>query len=112
MRVNLEGLIKITSYSLPYIREMIINISSIRTKELFPKQTVYIASKFGVKGFTKALALETNLKVYAINPGLTSTRMTNFQGVNPELVAKVIVDLADGKINLESGEDIDVSDCI
>lgn len=109
VRVNLEGLIKITKIFLPYIKEMIINISSGAGKTAYAGLTTYCATKFGVRGFTQALAKElTNIKVFSVNPDMTKTRMTNFSGRPPEDVAKVILDLVEGKIEANSGDDIDI----
>ncbi len=108
VRVNLEGLIKITKVALPYVKEMIINIGSGAGKTGFSELTTYCATKFGVRGFTQALAEEESVKVYAVNPGMTATRMTGYQGVRPEKVAKIIFRVASGEIRRPSGSDVDV----
>jgi len=109
IRVNLEGLIKLTKLMLPLTREMIINIGSGAGKAGFESLTVYCATKFGLRGFTQALAQEIpHLKVYCVNPGMTATRMTNFQGVPPERVAEIIFNTAKGMYKKPSGSDIDV----
>ncbi len=59
--------------------------------------------------FTQALAEEErHLKILAVNPGMTATRMTGYRGVHPEKVAKVIFAVASGKIRKPSGSDVDV----
>ncbi len=109
IRTNLEGLIKFTRELLPYIREAIINVGSGAGKVGFENLTVYCATKFGLRGFTQALAREVkNLRVYAVNPGMTATRMTDYQGVHPEKVAQVILNTAKGLYNKPSGSDVDV----
>ena len=109
VRVNLEGLIKIIKIFLPYITDCIINIGSGTGKSPFPELTTYCATKYGVRGFTQSLALEErNLRIYVVNPGMTATRMTNYKGVPPEKVAKVILNTAKGIYNLPSGSDVDV----
>jgi len=109
VRINLEGLIKITRIALPYISEMIINIASGAGKIAFAELTTYCATKFAVRGFTQALAKEVkNIKVYAINPGMTATRMTNYKGVHPSYVAKNIIRLVENKEFYPSGADIDL----
>jgi len=109
LRVNLEGLIKLTRLMLPYIKDQIINIGSGAGKVGFADLSVYCATKFGLRGFTQALAQELrHIKVYCVNPGMTATRMTNFQGVDPERVAKVILNTAKGIYGKPSGSDIDV----
>ena len=116
IKVNLIGLIKVTSLVLPVMKKigngLIINIASLKGKKPFKKRTTYCASKFGVRGFSQALALELpkKIRLYVINPNPTATRLTNFKGDNPKKVANVILKVAEGKINKKSGSDIDVED--
>ncbi len=109
VRTNLEGLIKITKVSLPYLTDCIINVSSGAGKSPFPDLTTYCATKYGVRGFTQSLVLEEpDFRIYSVNPGMTATRMTNYQGVPPEKVAKVILNTARGLYSVPSGGDVDV----
>lgn len=110
VRVNLEGLIKLTKVLLPKIRDKIINISSGAGKTGFEGLSVYCATKFGVRGFTQALReeLAPEIEVISVNPGMTKTRMTDYQGVEPERVARVIYLTAIGKIKPDSQGDVDV----
>ena len=108
-RTNLEGLIKVTKVCLPYVKDQIINIASIAGKIGVVDLTVYCATKFGIRGFTQALAKEEQVvKVYSVNPDKTATRMTSFKGRSPEDVAKVVLNTAKGLYGLPSGSDIDV----
>jgi len=109
LRVNLEGLIKMTKESLPYIKDAIVNISSGAGLEGYETLTTYCATKFGVRGFTQALALELpNIKLYSINPGTTATRMNDFKGLPPIEVAKIILNAVMGKYKVPSGGGINV----
>lgn len=114
IRVNLTGLIKVTRAFLPRFYEqregLIINIGSGAAKEGFAGLAVYCASKFGVRGFTRALAQELpkGVRIYCVNPGQTATRMTGFKGVHPSKVAEIIVRTAEEKLGKRSGDDIDV----
>ncbi len=109
IRTNLEGLIKMTKECLPYVKDCIINISSGAGKQGYGTLATYCASKFGVRGFTQALAEEhSNLKIYSVNPGVTATRMNEFRGLHPAKVGGIIVNAAKGKYNVESGGDLDV----
>jgi 3-oxoacyl-[acyl-carrier protein] reductase len=80
---NLTGAFRTTRRALlPMIRARwgrIINISSVVGLMGNPGQTNYAASKAGIIGFTKALALEIgsrNITVNAIAPGFVQTAMT------------------------------------
>jgi len=107
--INLEGLMKMTKAALPYIRETIINIGSGAGLQGYPDISVYSATKFGVRGFTQSLAKEEpQLNIFAVNPGTTSTRMTNFKGIPAEEVAGVILNAAKGAYHVPSGGDINV----
>ena len=115
ININLIGLMNMTKIAIPYMKEdegIIINISSDAGKVGYGEIVPYCASKFGVRGFTKALALELpdNIKTYVVNPGLTATQMTNFQGIPPKKVADIIVDTAKENLNKKSGDDIDIED--
>lgn len=110
-RTNLEGLIKMTRECLPHIKEGIINISSGAGKSAYAGMSTYCATKFGVRGFTQALALELKgIRVISVNPGSTATRMTGYSGTKPEKVAEVILKAAKGEIRPDSSRDIDVWD--
>jgi NAD(P)-dependent dehydrogenase (short-subunit alcohol dehydrogenase family) len=112
--VNLLGLINVTRSFLPLLRKqkeaVIVNIASGLAKEVLPELTVYCATKWGVRGFTRAIAMELpeSVRIYCVNPGLTATRMTDYQGANPADVAKIIVRTAAEKLRKKSGDDVDV----
>ena len=112
--VNLLGLINTTRSFLPLLHRqkeaVIVNIASGLAKEVLPDLTVYCATKWGVRGFTRALALELpdRMRVYCVNPGLTATRMTDYQGADPADVAKIIVRTAAEKLRKKSGDDVDI----
>lgn len=112
--VNLIGLIKVTRSFLPIFLEqgdgIIINIASSAGKQGFYELTTYCGTKFGVRGFTQALAeeLPQGIRVYSINPGMTATRMTKYRGVEPRKVAGIIVKTAAETLGKNSGEDVDV----
>ena len=111
LRTNLEGLIKMTWACLPYVEDMIINIASGAGQRGFAELAPYCATKFGVRGFTQALAEEVSKpRIYAVNPDMTKTRMTGFRGRPAEEVAQVVLNTAKGKYRKSSGSDINVWD--
>ena len=111
---NLKGLIRMTKAILPFIKEqdesIIINIASAAGKQAYADLSVYCATKFAVRGFTQAMSRELpkNVKIYSINPGLTATAMTGFQGINPKKVADIIIRTAEEKIKPDNLGDIDI----
>lgn len=80
IKTNLYGVFNITKNILPLLSKpgRIINISSIVAIKGAFGQTNYAASKAGVIGFTKSLAIELakeSITVNAICPGYTNTEM-------------------------------------
>lgn len=113
IRVNLEGLIKMTKECLPYIEDSIINIASGAGIRAHPTLATYCATKFGVRGFTQTLALEyPHLRIFAVNPDTTSTAMTDYKGRPPEDVAEVILNTAKGKYKVPNGGDVKVWEAV
>ena len=109
IRTNLEGLIKLTKAALPHIKETLINIASQAGITAYEELTTYCATKFGVRGFTQGIAKEhPGLFIVNVNPGLTATRMTNFEGVPPLKVAEVILKTAQRAYPVQSGGDVNV----
>ena len=88
LNVNLKGVFHFTRFVLPKMMEQrkgkIINIASVAGSVVgFPNLAHYSASKAGIVGFTKALALEVaqyNINVNAISPGPILTPGTKALG--------------------------------
>lgn len=113
---NVRGLIDVTRSFYKEIEKAkgaIINISSGAGKMGFGELSVYCATKFAVRGFTQALSQEViDAKIISVNPGMTSTQMTNFKGVPVDQVGEVIVKAASGEIQPDAKGDIDVWDYV
>lgn len=118
VNANLTGLMKMTLAVLPLLEKrdeaVIVNIASGAGEEGHATLVPYCATKFGVRGFTQALARELppNIRVYAVNPGTTATAMTDFKGVPAEKVAAVVVKAIEEGYGKNSGSDIDVWDYV
>jgi NAD(P)-dependent dehydrogenase (short-subunit alcohol dehydrogenase family) len=80
IETNIGGTYLVTRGALPLMRRggRVINLSSVLGRFGVPGYTAYCASKHGVIGFTRALALETapqGITVNAICPGWVETEM-------------------------------------
>lgn len=123
--VNLRGPMLLTKAALPAMLRQgqgtIVNMASQLGKTGLGGYVAYCASKFGVVGFTEALASElsgTGVRVFAVCPGLTDTLMARLTGVRPaersglirpEAVGRVILDLATGRRRVPNGTALDVT---
>ena len=90
---NLNGVIYITKELLPFINDYgsIINISSVIGHTGNFGQTIYAASKAGLEGFTKSLAIELSkrrIRVNCLVPSLVDTDI--FNNVSPEQKQKLV----------------------
>jgi NAD(P)-dependent dehydrogenase (short-subunit alcohol dehydrogenase family) len=113
VRTNLEGLIRMTHVFLPRVRKGIINIASAAGEEAYPEMSTYCGTKFGVRGFTQALAQEhKRLKIGCVNPDQTATHLSGYVGRPPSEVAEVVFRTVMGTAKMSRLGDVDVWDVI
>lgn len=89
MDINVKGLLYVSKEIMPQMVERkaghIINIGSVAAKEVYPKGSVYCASKHAVDAISKGMLQDLNpygIKVTAIHPGLVETEfsLVRFKG--------------------------------
>jgi short-subunit dehydrogenase len=114
--INLKGTIFFTQAVLPYMRERntgkIINIISLSGKRGLPDETVYSASKFGVKGFAESLKQElkgTDIRIFNaymgnMQSGLWDQQINQDTFIDPADVAEIIFSLNEEKRNMNVPE--------
>ena len=113
VRTNLEGLIRMTRHFRPLVRAVIVNIANAAGEEAYAEMAIYCGTKFGVRGFTQALALEyPRLRVFCVNPDQTATRLSGYVGRPPSQVAEVIHRAVRGEIKVKNGGDVDVWEAV
>jgi len=139
LAVNLRGVFLCCKYEIPLMLEntpdngdlkgAIVNCSSVAGKVGFPVLPAYVASKHGVLGLTKSIAIEMagqGIRINAICPGLIQTAMldhisetVNIKGIlgarqpvnragTPEEVAAAAVWLCSDKASFVTGAGMDV----
>jgi len=101
MAVNLRGPFLVTRAILPHMMKQkggsIINLSSTIGRGAYANFCAYAVSKWGIEGFTQTLAAEVRscgIRVNSVEPGYVATKLTGYQGSQPESVTDVFVFLA------------------
>ena len=122
--VNLGGAFRLARAVYPHMRDRgsgsIINIPSLCRTLGKPNLIAYCTAKFGLDGFTRALAEEARpfgMRCNAVNPRGTATRLwaTTHPGQDPTTVlqpidvANVVLFRASDLSNYVTGQEIEVS---
>ncbi|KAK6443162.1 hypothetical protein LTR95_000679 [Oleoguttula sp. CCFEE 5521] len=103
MNVNLRGTFAITRAAIPHLNPgaSIVNVASILGTKGAAENSIYCATKWGVVGFTKALALELGSKGYRVNavaPGYIDTPTNASVVAGPEAVERSNAKVAMGRM--------------
>jgi 3-hydroxy acid dehydrogenase/malonic semialdehyde reductase len=87
LETNVSGLIRMTRLCLPHLRDggHIVNMGSVAGRQAYPNGSLYITSKFAVRGFTYALRedlLGRPIRITTVDPGLVETdfSLVRFRG--------------------------------
>ncbi len=78
LETNVNGLIRMTRLCLAHLRDggHIVNIGSVAGRQAYEKGSLYVASKFAVRGFTYALRedlLGRPIRLTTVDPGLVES---------------------------------------
>jgi NAD(P)-dependent dehydrogenase (short-subunit alcohol dehydrogenase family) len=89
---NLRGTYSITRAAIPHLRpgSAIVNVSSLMGVTAAAQYAIYCATKWGIIGFTKAMAMELGpkqIRVNAIAPGYINTPSNAGVVAGPEAIA-------------------------
>lgn len=103
-RINLRAPVQLIQAALPAMRDRgwgrIVNLCSIWSKVARTGRASYAASKFGLDGFTVAVAAEVaaqGVLINAISPGFIDTELTR-RTVSADQLEKLIADVPAGRL--------------
>jgi NADP-dependent 3-hydroxy acid dehydrogenase YdfG len=87
LETNVNGLIRMTRLCLPHLRDggHVVNVGSVAGRQAYPNGSLYVTSKYAVRGFTYALRedlLGRPIHVTTVDPGLVETdfSLVRFRG--------------------------------
>ena len=111
MAVNLDGpynMVTAFQAQLKQTKGSVINIGSIQSFVALPNSAAYTTSKTGIRGLTKALAIELSphgVRVNAIGPGMIATPLNADARQNPDYMANFAARIPMGRL----GEPADIA---
>lgn len=105
LSVNLDGTFRTCQLFARELRKAgkpgaIVNITSAAGLMGVPNRLAYVASKFGISGITRAMAMELGplgIRVNAIAPGMIRTPMTEGMFADPENAKRIRADFPIGR---------------
>jgi 3-hydroxy acid dehydrogenase / malonic semialdehyde reductase len=111
LETNVNGLIRMTRLCLPHIRDEghIVNIGSVAGRQAYEKGSLYVTSKFAVRGFTYALRedlLGRPIHICTVDPGLVQTDFSLVRFRGDEETARKVYE------GVEAMKPEDIADCI
>jgi 3-hydroxy acid dehydrogenase / malonic semialdehyde reductase len=111
LETNVNALIRMTRLCLPHLRDggHIVNIGSVAGRQAYEKGSLYVTSKFAVRGFTYALRedlLGRPIRLTTVDPGLVETDFSRVRFRGDEEQAAAVYR------GVEAMQPSDVADCI
>jgi len=111
LETNVNGLIRMTRLCLPHLRDggHIVNLGSVAGRQAYEKGSLYITSKFAVRGFTYALRedlLGRPIHITTVDPGLVQTDFSLVRFRGDEETARKVYE------GVETMKPEDIAECI
>ena len=111
LETNVNGLIRMTRLCLPHIRDNghVVNIGSVAGRQAYEKGSLYVTSKFAVRGFTYALRedlLGRPIHICTVDPGLVQTDFSRVRFRGDEDTARKVYE------GVEAMTPQDIADCV
>jgi len=111
LETNVNGLIRMTRLCLPHLRDHghIVNLGSVAGRPAYPNGSLYVTSKFAVRGFTYALRedlLGRPIKITTVDPGLVETDFSLVRFRGDEEQARAVYE------GVEAMQPDDIAQCV
>jgi 3-hydroxy acid dehydrogenase / malonic semialdehyde reductase len=111
LETNVNGLIRMTRLCLPHVRDNghIVNIGSVAGRQAYEKGSLYVTSKFAVRGFTYALRedlLGRPIHICTVDPGLVQTDFSLVRFRGDEDTARKVYE------GVEAMQPEDIAECV
>jgi 3-hydroxy acid dehydrogenase / malonic semialdehyde reductase len=111
LETNVNGLIRMTRLCLPHLRDHghIVNMGSVAGRQAYPNGSLYVTSKFAVRGFTYALRedlLGRPIKITTVDPGLVETDFSLVRFRGDEEQARAVYE------GVEAMQPDDIAQCV
>ena len=111
LETNVNGLIRMTRLSLPHVQDggHIVNLGSIAGRQAYEKGSLYVTSKFAVRGFTYALRedlLGRPIHITTVDPGLVQTDFSRVRFRGDEDTARKVYE------GVEAMKPEDIAECV
>jgi 3-hydroxy acid dehydrogenase/malonic semialdehyde reductase len=111
LETNVNGLIRMTRLCLPHIADggHIVHIGSIAGRQAYERGSLYVTSKFAVRGFTYALRedlLGRPIRITTVDPGLVETDFSLVRFRGDEERARAVYE------NVEAMTPDDIAECV
>jgi 3-hydroxy acid dehydrogenase / malonic semialdehyde reductase len=111
LETNVNGLIRMTRLCLAHLRDggHIVNLGSVAGRQAYEKGSLYVTSKFAVRGFTYALRedlLGRPIHITTVDPGLVQTDFSRVRFRGDEETARKVYE------GVEAMKPEDIAECI
>ena len=111
LETNVNGLIRMTRLALPHVADggHLVFIGSVAGRQAYPNASLYVTSKFAVRGFAYALRedlLGRPIRITTVDPGLVETDFSRVRFRGDEEQARAVYE------GVEAMTPEDIADCI
>ncbi len=111
LETNVNGLIRMTRLCIPQLCDggHIVNLGSVAGRQAYPNGSLYVTSKFAVRGFTYALRedlLGRPIRITTVDPGLVETNFSAVRFRGDEEQARAVY------AGVEAMQPEDIAECV